>query len=335
MTYAQVKSRHAQPPPRPRTAVDYCPSPVDPIHPIDAHDQLLNSDQRGSGVGMVHLIPRERVERLRSSEQVPTPYTPTSMGRLSRASTRSTLQAARDGLVRGLSFGKATLDKTKPAVEAAVSASKKVVEATAHNISQVRNSRSNKNNVKGPDGRPMSRRSSNSTLYAHALRDAKRLPKLKIPDLNTAVEAALDTALSTETVKSDNFHWDYMSPTSRDLKLETMNKHDDDHSDDVANEYRNMLSARRRVRKSKFGAEVARYRLARPSWDEPCEFLRSRSDNPEDRELIAILTNALQEQKDRATMIVQRNPNPYPGFRRVSQPGCTKTMYWQHKSTYN
>lgn len=44
--------------------------------------------------------------------------------------------------------------------------------------------------------------------------------------------------------------------------------------------------------------------------------------------------NALQEQKDEATRIVQKNPGRYPGFEPVSTPGCTLKLYWQNKSSY-
>jgi len=329
MPSSRPQSRNLQPPPRPSTPVGYVPTPSRAIiPPSDAHEHLLNEDQRNSGIHIVHSLPRER---FRNPNQLRPPFdTPTA--RFSFESRKSTLKAARETLSKGLKSGKATLTKTKPVVEAAVSASKKVVAATANNLSQARNSSNKipKTNVKGPNGRPMSRTSSNSTLYARALYDAKRLPKLKIPNVDVVVEEALNSACSADTTESDGFKYSEMSPTSRDLKLETLCKH----SDDVTAEFRNMLSARRRVRKSKFGAEVGRYCLARPTWDEPWNFLRSPNDNLDDRAMLKALTDALQEQKDHATRLVQRHPDRYPGMRPVLEPGCTKTMYWQHKSTY-
>jgi hypothetical protein len=326
---SRSRSRNLQPPPRPVTAVDYVPTPARAIVPhSDVHDHLLNEDQRNAGIHMVHSLPRERFRnpgQLRPQfDKPPAPF--------SFESRKSTFKAARDTLSKGLKSSKATLTKTKPVVEAAVSASKKVVAATANNLSQVRNNTDKipETNVKGPDGRPMSRTSSNSTVYARALYDAERLPKLQIPDVDVAVKNALNSACSTDTAESDGFKYSEMSPTSRDLKLETLRKH----SDDVTAEFRNMLTARRRVRKSKFGAEVGRYCLARPTWDEPWNFLRSPNDNFDDRAMLKALTDALQEQKDHATRLVQRDPNQYPGMQLVSEPGCTKTMYWQHKSTY-
>ncbi|KAI0392931.1 hypothetical protein F5Y17DRAFT_434358 [Xylariaceae sp. FL0594] len=325
---------HNELPPRPKTAVDYVPThPHATVHPYEAHYRLLNESQKRDNIHAVHTISRDR---FRNPNQLSVPsQAPT--GRLSLDSRKSSFKVARDALAKGLKGGKEALTKTKPVVQAAASATKKVVTATANNLKPPRTSdgaKIPKTNVKGPDGRPMSRTSSNSTLYAKALYDAKRLPKLKIPDLHEAVEKALNSACSTDTTASDGFAYAEMSPTSKDLKLEAMCGSGTHRDPDVTAEFRNMLSARRRVRKSKFfGAEVGRYCLARPTWDQPWSFLRSPNDNFDDRATLKALTDALQEQKDHATRLVQRHPGRYPGMRHVSDPGCTRTMYWQHKST--
>ncbi|KAI1172151.1 hypothetical protein F4777DRAFT_562743 [Nemania sp. FL0916] len=156
------------------------------------------------------------------------------------------------------------------------------------------------------------------------------LPKLQIPDPQIAVEEALNSACSTDTQQSPTFGILEMSPTSRDLRFEWTREH---HSTDVAAEFHNMLSARRRVRKGKFGAELTKYQLARPSWDESY-MLRSANDTVQDRRLLKDLTDALQEQKDLATQMVQRDSNRYPRLEPVTKPGCTRKLYWQNKSSY-
>jgi hypothetical protein len=209
-------------------------------------------------------------------------------------------------------------------VEAAVSASKKAAALTANNLNQLKR----KTSTKETKGESLTRSSSNSTRRHWELHDSKRLPKLKIPDVKVAVEEALNSASSTDTANSLKFGFDAASPTSKQLKHELFHHH----PDDVIAEFRNMLSARRRVRKGKFGTEVKRYCLARPSWDDTWRSVKYVE--PADMELLKRLTDALQEQKDHATRLVQKNPSHYPGFRPVTRPGCTLKMYWQHKSTY-
>ncbi|KAI3337238.1 hypothetical protein HD806DRAFT_476052 [Xylariaceae sp. AK1471] len=319
----EVKGR--RPPPRPKMPVDYIPTPIRTVAPTDALEQLMNEEQKLAATVMVHSVPRERFRSF--SQLAPPSPTPSRSGKISSSSKRSTLKAAaRQSFTKGLDLGRATLEKTRPAVEAAVSVSKKAVAVTANNLSQI----ATKTNVNEVKGESLSRSSSSSTRRHWELHDSKRLPKLKIPDVKTAVEEALNSACSTDTTKSPQFLFCEASPTSGHLRHEVFR--DDYHSEDVIAEFKNMLSARRRVRKSKFGADVKRYRIARPNWD--TWRLKGQDVNQEDSELLKRLTDALQEQKDYATRLIQKNPSRYPGFQYVSQPGCTLKMYWQHKSTY-
>ncbi|KAI1828168.1 hypothetical protein F4861DRAFT_488995 [Xylaria intraflava] len=250
----------------------------------------------------------------------------TGSAKFSWNSRRSTLKAVGRTLSLGLDVGKSRLGRTKTVIGAAAAAGK---EATRNTASKLKN-QFVANAAKTDDDKFNDTPSRSSTSSdAKSLFHRRRLPKLKIPDLTIAVEEALNTACSTDTQSSENYALLELSPTSRHLKDQMLS----DHPDDVVAEYHNMLSARRRVRKGKFGAEVMRYRQARPTWDDSWT-TRSLNDNMEDRELLRILTDAVQEQKDHATRLVQRNPDPYPGLQPVSAPGCTLKTYWQHKSSY-
>ncbi|KAI0540861.1 hypothetical protein GGR58DRAFT_90718 [Xylaria digitata] len=321
----------ARAPSRLKTPTGYIATPVHTVAHTDTSNHLVNDQQRSSSV-KVHPVARERFVNF--SQLVPPSPTASSV-QVSSKSKRSTLGAARKGLSLGLELGKATLEKTKPAVETAVTASKKVAMVAmvaAGHLSALRDNENEKGKEKNTRKRKKGRSrssSSSSSSSTKSLFHRRRLPKLQIPELSIAVEEALHSACSTDTQNSPSFGILELSPTSRDLKSEMMN----DYSSDVVAEFHNMFSARRRVRKGKFGAEVTRYLRARPTWDDHWD-LRIRNDNREDRELLKRLTDALQKQKDYATRFVQKNPGSYPGLEFVSAPGCTLKIYWQHKSSY-
>ncbi|RYC65896.1 hypothetical protein CHU98_g307 [Xylaria longipes] len=288
-------------PPRPKTPADYIPTPVRTVAPIDALHHLLN-DEQGTPVSV--RVPRERFTSF-SQVAVSSPTKTTISLRNSWRSKRSALSAATQRLSLNLDLG-------KEIVKRKIRAAKKL--ATI---------------VDEKDKGELSR-SSSSSSSSESLFKRRRLPKLQIPELRTAVEQALHSACSTDTQESPNFRLLELSPTSRELKFEWQR---DRHSADVAAEFHNMLSARRRVRKGKFGAVVTRYREARPTWDDSWS-CRISNDNHEDRALLGKLVESLQEQKDAATRLVQKNPGSYAGLQAVSAPGCTLSLYWQHKSSY-
>ncbi|KAF2969577.1 hypothetical protein GQX73_g4013 [Xylaria multiplex] len=316
-------------PPHPKAPTGYIATPVRTVAHTDASNHLVNGQQRSSSVG-VHSATQEQFVNF--SQLVP-PSPTTSLAQVSSKSKRSTLKAARKGLSLGLELSRATLEKTKPAMETAVAAGKKAAIVAAGHLSALRDNENEKGKEKNVQKRKKSglsrSYSSSSSSSAKSLFHRRRLPKLQIPELSVAVDEALHSACSTDTQNSPSFGILELSPTSRDLKSEMMN----DYSSDVVAEFHNMLSARRRVRKGKFGAEVTRYLRARPTWDDHWD-LRIRNDNHDDRELLKRLTDALQKQKDYATRLVQKNPGTYPGLEFVSAPGCTLKIYWQHKSSY-
>ncbi|KAI1421401.1 hypothetical protein F5Y12DRAFT_707014 [Xylaria sp. FL1777] len=322
--------RGRRPPPRPKTPANYIPTAVGTVAHSDTINHLLNEEQK-SGCVRMHPIPAGRL----ASSSRPSPATPTTLDSVkdSSKSKRSALDIARRSLTSGLDRSRATIGKTGPAVKTAVAASKRVAIGAAGRLNKIATN-ALKANEKGKgkekeEMHPLSRSSSSSSNKSLFYR--RRLPKLQIPDVDVAVREALNSACSTDTQDSPNFRLLEISPTSRDLKYEML---DDDHPPDVMAEYHNMLSARRRVRKCKFGAEVMRYCEARPTWRDHWA-CRAPNDNMEDRELLKGLTDALQHQKDVATRLVQRVPHLFPGLQPVSSPGCTLKMYWQHKSVFS
>ncbi|KAI1185468.1 hypothetical protein F5B17DRAFT_407656 [Nemania serpens] len=320
-----MASKQGPRPPRPKTLVDYIPTSVSEVAAADAFSQLLNEKQKMSDSVKVHAImPRARFASYR--QLAPESPSTTTSARPSWISKRSVLDIARRTVHSSLQLRKTAIERTKPVVQSVVTAGKRAVFVAASRLSEMAS------NALGLDeddsASALSHPSSPSSTKS--LFHRRRLPKLQIPELSIAVDKALNSACSTDTQKSPSFRILEMSPTSRDLAYEWTR---DYHSRDEAAEFHNMLSVRRRVRKSKFGLEVARYQRARSTWDEPWRY-RTMNDNHEDRELLKRLTDALQEQKDHATRLVQKNPGVYPGLEHVSAPGCTLKLYWQHKSSY-
>ena len=322
-----------KPPPRPRTPVDYIPTPVRIVAPAEAFGHLQNEKQR-STPARFHSFSRGRL----TSPTQTRPGTPNTMKNSfigSARTGRSALSAARRSIASGL-------EKAKPAVGTAVAASKKAAITAADRLKGMAANTSQANKKDKQKGKEVNRApksgnndqrrgsASSSELSTISLRRRRRLPKLQIPNIDVAVAEALKSACSTDTEESENFRLLEISPTSRELKDEWLN---DDHPLDVQHEFHNMLSARRRVRKGKkFGAIVKRYCEARSTWRD-AYIARAGNDNYEDRELLKVLTDALQEQKDLAVRLVQQNPAQYPGLKEVSDPGVTLKLYWQHKST--
>ncbi|KAI1738276.1 hypothetical protein F4680DRAFT_467500 [Xylaria scruposa] len=260
-------------------------------------------EEQGSPLSIkVHSLPQARFTSS-SQAALGTPATVKSW-----RSTASALSAAAKRLSWNIEMGKETLKSKLTAVKTAMSKKDK--------------------KGKGQLSRSSSSSSKDSSSTT-ALSKRERLPRLQIPKLHAAVDEALNSACSTDTQKSDSFKILEMTPTSRDLQSEWLGEH----PPDVVAEFHNMFSARRRVRKGKFGTLVDRYQRARPTWDDRWG-LRMENDNHDDRILLRHLTEALQEQKDYATRLVQKNPGPYPGLEAVSAPGCTLPLYWQGKSSY-
>ncbi|KAI0440885.1 hypothetical protein F4803DRAFT_448050 [Xylaria telfairii] len=297
------RSSSRRPPPRPKTPEDYTPTPVRIVAPGDALHHLLNQEQGSPASVRVHPVPLHRFTSFGQLE-VPSPTMTTTSLIDSWRSRKSALSAVTKRLSLNLELGKNIVKKKLKAV-------------TTKGIQEEK------------DKGQLSPSPSSSS--AEKLFNSRRLPKLQIPDLRIAVKEALNTACSTETQESPNFPLLELTPTSRELKYQWQ---DDDHPADVRAEFHNMFSARRRVRKGKkFGAKVAAYYRARPTWDHRWG-LRMSNDNHDDRALLRLLTDTLQEQKDYATRLVQKNPGSYPGLEAVAAPGCTLSLYWQHKSSH-
>ncbi|KAI0402708.1 hypothetical protein F4802DRAFT_342351 [Xylaria palmicola] len=291
------------------------PPPIRTVAPNGVSYGLLREEEEDEGERATLLsprFPRLLPGRIRSTGQLShlRPRTPSS-ARVSERSVKSALSSAGRKLSMTLDLGRRALGR------AASLASKRP--RVGSRLRPVK-----KENPWGSRTRSSSE-SSDKSLFTR-----RRLPKLEIPDLRRNVEEALATACSTDTQASESFKILERSPTTHELDFEWKK---DQPSKDVEAEFHNMISARRRVRKSKFGVQVANYRLARPTWDESW-VLRNNNDNMEDREVIRGLTDALQEQKDYAARLVQKEPHRFPGLEPVSQPGCTLPLYWQHKSTY-
>ncbi|KAI0976090.1 hypothetical protein F4678DRAFT_415816 [Xylaria arbuscula] len=317
-----------RPPPRPKTPTDYTPTPAHTVTPADAFHHLLNEEQKTSHV-RVHPIARERLKRC---GQVPptTPVSATSV-QASSKSKRSVLDTARKSLSLSLDRSKLAIEKTGPVLKTAVSASKNTAVATASRLNKITANAFKSNRKENEKRCELSRSSSlSSSSSTKSLFHRRRLPKLKIPEVGVAVYQALNSPCSTATEDSDKFQFLELSPTSRHLKYEMQ---DTDHPKDIAAEFHNMLSARRRVRKGKFGSQVMSYCHARPTWKDHWA-ARASNDNLEDRALLKKLTDALQEQKDHATRLVQKGSNLFPKLQPVSSPGCTLKMHWQHKSEF-
>ncbi|KAI0860938.1 hypothetical protein F4860DRAFT_182071 [Xylaria cubensis] len=295
-----------KPPPRPMTAVDYTPAPISPVTPTDALHHLLNSGQGSPASVKVHSLPQERFANF-SQTALSTPTTIKSLSESWR-SKKSALSAAAKRLSLNVEMSKEIVKRKLRAAKTALD--KKVKKKEEGQLSRSPSS------------------SSKDSSATRVLFERPRLPRLQIPKLRVGVEEALNSACSIDTQESPSFRILEMSPTSRDLKSEWLS----DHPPDVVAEFHNMFSARRRVRKGKFGAVVERYQRARPTWDQRWG-LRVENDNHDDRVLLKYLTDALQEEKDYATRLVQQNPN-FPGLDPVSNPGCTLPLYWQGKSSY-
>lgn len=296
-SYPYPVGRDVKPPPRPKTP-DHIPTPFRYVSHPEAFMSLINDNQRYEPI-KVHRMPAK-----------------------DRSMTSSIIQATRRSLSMGLQRSKTAFANTGPTMGTAAAASKKAAVRVTSRLSEV--VKTKKNNKKKANLSRSSSTSSTKSLYHR-----HRLPRLQIPDSSVAVERALNSACSTDTQKSASYRILEMSPTSREI----WHRFADDQPEDVEADLHNMFSARRRVRKSSFGAEVARYREARPTWDGSwCS--RVDNDNLEDRLLLRDLTDALQDQKDHATRLVQENSSLYPGLRPVSAPGSTLRLHWQGKSSY-
>ncbi|GAP87710.2 hypothetical protein SAMD00023353_2800360 [Rosellinia necatrix] len=231
--------------------------------------------------------PDETPQHQFMNQLAPSTRTTISSLKASSKSKRSFRDAASRTLSLSLDLGKATIKRTKPVLGTAAAAGKRAVSRLNQVTTALRG-----NEAEGPS-------SPSSCLSSTSLFHRPRLPKLHIPEIGSVVEQALNSVCSTDTQQSPSFGLLELSPTSRDLRHEWTS---DDHPEDVAAEFHNILSARRRVRKGKFGVEVARYCRARPTWDDSWAS-RATNDNHDDRALLRSLTDALQAQKDQAARL--------------------------------
>ncbi|KAI1500743.1 hypothetical protein F5X99DRAFT_385345 [Biscogniauxia marginata] len=297
-------------PQRPKTPDNYVPTPYHQIAPAPASmlEKLTNEHQKGEAA-CVHNMSREQ---LRSSGRLmPPPQSPSPTAYSNRSNT--SFQSLAKGVVKGLALGKTVFEKTRPAIETAIKKGKE-----AGQRSKETEKAKNAINKKG------GLTHSSSTSSRESLYYGRELPRLNIPDARKAAEEALGSACSMETTKSPSWRIVELSPTSRELRQQV----NEDYSQDIKAEFLNMISARRRARKSKWGRQVARVCWARHGWDDGLP-------NPYDASEIAYLktiTAALQEQKDTAQDLAKRNPARYPGLRPVRNPGCSNKDYWQHRS---
>ncbi|KAI1267310.1 hypothetical protein F5Y18DRAFT_444208 [Xylariaceae sp. FL1019] len=346
------------PPPRPDLPTDYVPSPISETVPEDQTlTLLLNSRQFDTSEPIpVHTLPRNRLPSLATSPSNATRYGTKSAH---TSSTKSALKAARRGVAKSLDMGRLAIDKTKPVVSSGLSKGMSLGRAAL--IDPIVNATSQRREKKEEirekletkqeeqrfnearlkitkhgdslpfvfeSGKAPQRSGSNSP---ESLYSKHNLPKLKIPNIKTAVEEALNSPCSIETLYSPNCQILKMSPTTLDLDMR-MSEEEQKGRHDMHNEYCNMISARRRVRKTKFGRAVTSHLAARPDWD---EFSSANSSyTSQDAKHLYEITCVLQEQKDLATKLVQAASNAYPRLRPVLVPGCTQMDYWQHKSWY-
>ncbi|KAI5926540.1 hypothetical protein F4810DRAFT_542526 [Camillea tinctor] len=297
---------HSRPgiPRRPKTPHDYTIEPFHKLAPANVHEQLMSEHQKGEAA-LVHQMP---LGRFKGSGHLAPPQSPSIAVPSHRSTTsfRSLAKATSKGVSKGLVRGRAVL-------ESAVDKGKQVVTPAA---------RSEDNHTKkGVNPSPSSSKPSRRSLYFE-----KHLPRLIIPDATKAATAALNSACSTATTRSASWTIEGLSPTSRELRHLAVACDDAD----VSAEMRNMITARRRVRKAPFGREVGEHCRARPGWDETAPL--QTHDWAADMGHLRAIVRALQKQKDLAQDMAKRDPGKYPGLRVVRRPRCTDKVYWQPRS---
>ncbi|KAI0166623.1 hypothetical protein GGR57DRAFT_510236 [Xylariaceae sp. FL1272] len=343
-------------PPRPDLPTDYVPSPIAETVPADQTlDLLLNSRQFVSSEPVrVHNLPKDKFP---SSATSPSNATYLETKSALTVSTKSAVQAARRGVAKSIDMGRLAIDKSKPVVSSGLSKGMKLgksalIDPVLNAAAQRREKKQEKRDEIEKQREEVrfdmaSRQFPNSLPFVYETGKARRrrgsgssdslyyrhnLPKLKIPDTKTAVEEALNSPCSTKTTDSPTWQILRMSPTTIDLRFR-VSAEEQKGRRDMRNEYCNMLSARRRVRKTQFGKTVTSHQQARPAWDE-FSLSGPGSYNYEDAKHLYDITCVLQEQKDLATKLVQAASNAYPRLRPVNVPGSTRIDYWQHKSWY-
>ncbi|CAJ2509740.1 Uu.00g056400.m01.CDS01 [Anthostomella pinea] len=248
----------------------------------------------------------------------------------STSSRKSIAQAARKGLAKGRDLGKSALEKSivVPIIAAAVVAIPVAavaipVACAVNGLAKVLPKTEDKIDQKEYHQSP--KHSEFQGIHGRYVFMRKRLTRLDIPEPMSAAEAALNSACSTETMKSPNWSVEGQSPTSRDLRHHVTN----DYPYDTLAEFQNMMSARRSVRKSPFGREVTKYIEARPGWDD--EKLGNTHISLLDRDNLKLLTAHLQHQKGKAQELARDQPEKYP-LRYVNVQGSTKKHWWQARS---
>ncbi|KAI1634793.1 hypothetical protein F4809DRAFT_492969 [Biscogniauxia mediterranea] len=315
---------------RPKTPADYTPEPFHKLAPANVHEQLMSEHQKGEAA-LVHRMP---LDRFKSFGQVmPPPQSPSATvpsKRSTAGSFQSLARATGKGMAKGLDLGRAALERTRPAIETAVNRGKQVVAPSGGG-----------GGGKGRKDEPSRKRNANPSTttttttttagggFRRSLYFEPYLPRLVIPDATAAAAAALGSACSTDTTRSASWTIEGLSPTSRELRHLATEDYSDDDGDDVVAEIRNMISARRRVRKAPFGRDVGEHCRARPGWDDAYPLRREYAG---DRSHLEAVVAALQRQKDAAQDMAKRAPARYPGLRPVRKPRCTDKVYWQHRS---
>ncbi|KAI1488346.1 hypothetical protein F5X96DRAFT_646058 [Biscogniauxia mediterranea] len=305
---------------RPKTPADYTPEPFHKLAPANVHEQLMSEHQKGEAA-LVHRMP---LNRFKSFGQAMPPQSPsaTASSKRSTASLQSLARATGKGVAKGLDLGRAALERTRSATETAVHRGKQAV-APSGGQGRKDSPPSRKRNANPPPPPPTTTGGYRRSLYYEPC-----LPRLVIPDAPAAAAAALSSACSTDTMRSASWTIEGLSPTSRELRHLALEDYDEHDHDDVVAEIRNMISARRRVRKAPFGRDVGEHCRARPGWDDAYHDYYAAGD----RSHLEAIVAALQRQKDAAQDMAKRDPARYPGLRPVRNPRCTDKVYWQHRS---
>ncbi|KAI1344188.1 hypothetical protein F5Y15DRAFT_105671 [Xylariaceae sp. FL0016] len=287
-------------PPRPGSPKDYVPTPIDQMPHADTLNKLRNAHQSPDNV-VVHSMSRDRFQ---SFSQL-TPPSPTKSTNISAKSKRSI---------------KSAFEKTLPAVGSAIQLGKVAANIAQKTLTNV----VTKSEGKMPDGFKAARQGKGSRK--------PRLPRLVIPKPTVAAEDALTRVVTTETMESAHWTIERASPTTRGLRHEITEEH---HSEDVVNELRNIITARRRVRKSPFGRRVDEYRERLPHWQNSSTMIATdyNSTTPDrDCAYVRYLVGELDDQKDEAGRLAVRQREKYPLLRFIKNPRCSEKVYWQHKS---
>ncbi|KAH9904356.1 hypothetical protein F4778DRAFT_59840 [Xylariomycetidae sp. FL2044] len=300
------------PPPRPKTPGGYFPTPDAIIDPTEAARHLRNHEHQSPGTPLhVHTL---AVDRFPGRDSLHPPQSPTvsvspklsptasissKLSSKSTSSMKAFTRSATKVFGKGLEKGRSSVSQAGAGLAKAVGVAR--IEEKPRLAITV------------PASAIVATPGSLQDLY-----HGRQLPRLYIPDARAQAGTELSRRLSTDTLDSPTFKSILaLSPRSRDLRHQLH----EDHSQDIMAEIRNMLSARRRIRKSEFGRAVHEYLMARQNWED----LPSRFD-PDDIKLMKEIVQALEDQKLAAEKLVTRHPHLYLGMRHVKERYCSRDV---------